>query len=129
MARLTKSVLLVDDNPIIRRTLHRVFESQADFDVCGEAENGQEAIEKASQLSPDVIVLDLSMPVMNGLDAARVLKQMAPTVPLILFSSFTDALQHEMAETAGFSAVISKADNVSVLIDKTRHLLQMPDRH
>lgn len=129
MARLTKSVLLVDDNPIIRRTLHRVFESQADFDVCGEAENGQEAIEKASQLGPDVIVLDLSMPVMNGLDAAHVLKQMAPTVPLILFSSFTDALQHEMAETAGFSAVISKADNVSVLIDKTRHLLQMPDRH
>jgi len=127
MASLTKSVLLVDDNPIIRRTLHRVFESQADFDVCGEAENGQEAIEKATQLSPDVIVLDLSMPVMNGLDAARVLKKMAPAIPLILFSSFTDALPYEMAEGAGFSAVISKADNVSVLIDKARHLLQMPD--
>lgn len=129
MAVPTKSVLLVDDNPIIRRALHRVFDSQEDFDVCGEAENGQEAIEKARQLSPDLIVLDLSMPVMNGLDAARVLRTIVPAIPLILLSSFTDALPYEMAEAAGFSAVISKADSLSVLIDKTRDLLHLPDKH
>jgi YesN/AraC family two-component response regulator len=53
--------------------------------MCGEAENGREAIEKAQQSHPDLIVLDLSMPVMNGLDAARVLKRLMPTLPLIMY--------------------------------------------
>ncbi len=63
---------------LIRRALCELFKSEADFDVCGEAENGQEAIEKAQELHPDLIVLDLSMPIMNGIDAARVLKTLMP---------------------------------------------------
>ena len=68
---MAKSVLIVDDVELIRRALCELFKSEADFDVCGEAENGQEAIEKAQELHPDLIVLDLSMPIMNGIDAAR----------------------------------------------------------
>jgi chemotaxis response regulator CheB len=64
-----------------------VLTSEADFEVCGEAENGREAIEKTLELRPDVIVMDLSMPVMNGVDAARALKELMPTVPLINSSS------------------------------------------
>jgi chemotaxis response regulator CheB len=82
---LPNCVLLVDDSAIIRRSLRRVFE-QADWEVCGEAENGHEAIEKAKHLNPQVIVLDLSMPLMNGLTAGRILKQMLPAVSLILFT-------------------------------------------
>ena len=60
------------------------------FEVCGEAENGRVAIEKAQLLRPDLIVLDLSMPEMNGFEAARVLKRVMPTVPLIMYSAFGD---------------------------------------
>jgi chemotaxis response regulator CheB len=84
---MAKAVLVVDDNPAIRRVLCELFQSQADFQVCGEAENGKEATEKAPELHPDLIVLDLSMPVMNGLDAARVLKRLMPRVPLVMFSN------------------------------------------
>ena len=63
---------------------------EGDFNVCGEAENGQEAVEKAQLLQPDLIVTDLSMPVMNDLEEARVLKELMPTVPVILFTAHRD---------------------------------------
>ena len=69
---MAKTVLIVDDNAFVRRALCALFKSQEDFEVCGEAGNGREAITKARRLHPDLIVLDLLMPVMNGLDAARV---------------------------------------------------------
>jgi chemotaxis response regulator CheB len=81
---MAKAVLIVDDNAYIRKVLCEIFKREADFEVCGEAENGNEAIEKARELRPDLIVLDLSMPVMNGIDAARVLKKLMPAVPLII---------------------------------------------
>ena len=65
---MAKTVLIVDDNTYIRQGLCQVFKRETDFRVCGEAENGKEAIAKAMELRPDLIVLDLSMPVMNGLD-------------------------------------------------------------
>ncbi len=68
---MVKSVLIVDDNPIVRNALCELLAREEDFDVCGEAENGREAIEKAQQLCPDLIVTDLSMPVMNGLEETR----------------------------------------------------------
>jgi chemotaxis response regulator CheB len=66
---MPKSVLVVDDNAFIRQVLCRVFTSEAGFDICGEAENGRDAIGKAQALHPDLIVMDLSMPVMNGVNA------------------------------------------------------------
>ena len=71
---MAKWVLIVDDVEIIRRAVCELFKSEADFDVCGEAENGREAIEKAQELHPDLIVLDLSMPVMNGADTPELSK-------------------------------------------------------
>jgi chemotaxis response regulator CheB len=68
-------VLLVDDSAIMRSMVRSLFESQPSFEVSGEAENGQEAIEKAANLKPDLIILDLAMPVMTGLDAAPVLRK------------------------------------------------------
>jgi len=69
-----KSVLIVDDSAYVRQALCELFKREGDFEVCGEAENGKDAIKKAQELRPDLIVLDLSMPVMNGFDAARTLK-------------------------------------------------------
>jgi DNA-binding NarL/FixJ family response regulator len=118
-----RSVLIVDDNAFIRQALCEVFKRDADFEVCGEAENGKQAIEEAQELHPDLIVLDLSMPVMNGLDAARVLKQRMPTVPLIMFSEYSNTFSEQEARPAGISAFVSKSEHVSVLVEKARFLV------
>jgi DNA-binding NarL/FixJ family response regulator len=120
---MPKSVLVVDDNAVIRHALCRAFTSGADFDVCGEAENGQDAIEKAQALHPDLIVMDLSMPVMNGIDAARALKTLMPTVPVIIFSEYSDVFSENEARSIGISALVSKSEHVSVVLDKARVLL------
>jgi len=120
---MAKSVLIVDDVEMIRRAVRELFTSEADFDVCGEAANGQEAIERAQEFHPDLIVLDLSMPVMNGLDAAKVLKTLMPAVPLIIFSEYSDVFSHEEARAAGVSALVSKSEHMSVLLEKARALL------
>jgi two-component system chemotaxis response regulator CheY len=120
---MTKSVLLVDDNAMIRKMLYGLFIAESDFDVCGEAENGREAIEKAQQLNPDLIIMDLSMPVMNGIDAARALNQLMPTVPLIIFSEYGDVFPEKEARSAGISAVVSKSEHISALVSKARVLL------
>jgi CheY-like chemotaxis protein len=74
-------------------------------------------------LIPDLIVLDLSMPVMNGLDAARVLRRMMPAVPLIMYSAFGDRFLELQARLIGISEVVSKSDPFSVLLAKARSLL------
>jgi chemotaxis response regulator CheB len=79
-------VLLVDDNGTMRYAVRRLFNSHPKFEVCGEAEHGREAVEKAPNLLPDLIMLDHSMPVMNGLEAAPLLLKLLPEVWLILFS-------------------------------------------
>jgi two-component system chemotaxis response regulator CheY len=120
---MAKTILIVDDNAYIRQVLCQVFKSEADFEVCGEAENGKEAIAKALELHPNLIVLDLSMPVMNGLDAARELKQLMPTVPLIMYSSFGDAFMEQQARLVGISELVSKSQPAAILISKARDLL------
>ena len=120
---MAKSVLVVDDNAAIRQALCLALTSESDFDVCGEAENGREAIEKAQALQPDLIVMDLSMPVMNGIDAAHALKTLMPMVPVIMFSEYSDVFSEQEARSAGVSALVSKSEHVSVLIEKARALL------
>jgi DNA-binding NarL/FixJ family response regulator len=120
---MAKAVLIVDDNALIRQALCEMFKRETDFEVCGEAENGREAIEKAQQLHPDLVVMDLSMPVMNGIEAARVLKGLMPTVPLIVFSEYGDVFSEEEARSAGVATLVSKSEHLSVLVGKARALL------
>ena len=116
-------VLIVDDNVFVRHALYELFKRQADFNVCGVAENGREAIEAAGRLHPDLIVLDLSMPVMNGLDAARVLQRMLPAVPIILYSAFGVSLSVKQAKLMGIHEIVSKSDQPSFLLEKARSLV------
>jgi len=120
---MAKTVLIVDDNGFVRRALRELFKRETDIEVCGEAENGRLGIEEARRLHPDLIVLDLLMPVMNGLDAARVLQRLMPSVPLIMYSAFEDRFSEKVARLAGISALVSKSEHVSVLINKARGLL------
>jgi two-component system chemotaxis response regulator CheY len=120
---MAKTILIVDDNSHIRQALCNQFQREADFEVCGEAQNGKEAIAKAQELHPDLIVLDLSMPVMNGLDAARELKRLMPTVPLMMYSLFGDAFADQQAHLFGISELVSKSQPAAILVSKARSLL------
>ena len=120
---MSHTVLIADDNLFVREALCKFFE-QDEFDVCGEAENGKEAVDKAQELHPDLILLDLSMPVMNGLEATRVLKRTMPEVPVIMYSAYPDSSTEKAARSAGVSALVSKSENISVLLGKARSILE-----
>ena len=115
--------MIVGDNRLVRRGLRRLFQLEEDFEVCGDAENGREAVEKAQDLHPDLILLDLSMPVMNGLDATRVLKRVLPEVPILMYSAFCDSFTEREARSAGVSALVSKSERMSVLVGRARSLV------
>jgi two-component system chemotaxis response regulator CheY len=120
---MSHTILIADDSLFIREALCKFFE-QDNFNVCGEAENGKEAIDKAQELHPDLILLDLSMPVMNGLEAARILKRMMPEVPVIMYSAYGDSSTEQAARTAGVWALVSKSENISVLLGKAHSALE-----
>ena len=120
---MSHTVLIADDNLFIRESLRRLFEREEDFDVCGEAENGKEAVDKAQELHPDLILLDLSMPVMNGLDATRALKRLMPEVPIVMFSAYSDSFTEKEARSAGASTLVSKSERMSVLVGIARNLM------
>ena len=119
---MAKSVLIADDHDMIRKALCELFASQQDFEVCAEAENGKEAVEMARVLLPDLILLDLSMPVMNGVEAACELKRSMPMVPIIVFSEYGDVFSEKEARQQGISAVVPKSAQLSVLLDRARAL-------
>jgi CheY-like chemotaxis protein len=101
--------MIVDDHAIIRRMVREAFEAE-DLEVF-DAANGAEGVEKAQEVNPGLIILDLSMPVMNGLDAARELKVLLPYIPLLMFTNNSAGIVDKEARSAGISAVISKSDS------------------
>jgi len=101
----------------MRRAFTRVLESQPNVRVCGEAENGRIAIDQAKRLKPDLIVLDLSMPVMNGLEAARILRTMMPSTPILMYTSFATSNLAEEALAAGVSKVSTKSSPPALIND------------
>jgi len=112
---MAKRVLVADDSPFIRKALCRLFEAEEDYDICAEAENGQEAIDLALRHRPDLIILDLAMPVLNGLEAAQELKKLMPHIPIILFT------QHAKTGITLFDTDV----NVDRIVLKTDHLSLM----
>lgn len=79
-------ILLADDHPIARSAIRALLASEA-FDICGEAEDGREAIDKVVELKPDLVLLDISMPVMNGIDAAREIYRLAPNTKIVFLTN------------------------------------------
>lgn len=116
-------ILIVDDHPAVRHTLRNLFEAVPEFLVCGEAENGQQGIEKARQLEPDAIILDISMPVLNGLEAANILRSTLPGIHILMFTSFVHPQLSETALAAGANRVISKSSSPAALIRALKELL------
>jgi two-component system chemotaxis response regulator CheB len=105
-------ILIVDDSLPIRRLLCFFIERNTDWRVCGEAENGQIAIEKVAELKPYAVILDLSMPLINGLDAAREITRIAPEVHLLMFTMHVSEQLCRDAHAVGIEDVISKSETL-----------------
>ena len=103
-------ILIVDDNFMIRHLLRSFLEANTDWIVCGEAENGRAAVDKVQQLQPNVVILDFSMPVMNGLDAAREISNTDPKIVIFLFTMHSSEQLRKDAKGAGVQQVVSKSD-------------------
>jgi len=121
---MSKSILVVDDSDIVRKVTRLFLEVQVGLEVCGEAVDGLDAIEKAKELKPDLVLLDLAMPRMNGIEAAAVIKGMMPQVSIVLFTMYKETFGDELASAFGVDAVLSKPDGGWKLVECVHTLLQ-----
>jgi len=119
---VTKTVLIADDSASMRLSVRLLLEGRHTELVVREAVDGIDAIEKAKTSHPDLILLDLAMPRLNGAEAATVLKEAMPDTPVILFTMYTDLLAGSLCAAIG-ADFISKADGVSKLLERVDALL------
>jgi two-component system, NarL family, nitrate/nitrite response regulator NarL len=116
-------ILIAEDRPSMRRALGVLFALHKNWEVCGEAEDANEAIRKAEQLHPDLIVLDYKMHCSDGFQAADGILKALPDVPIVMFTLYkTDELEHA-ANQIGIRRVIGKEEGVQTLLQEIEHLL------
>ena len=122
--QVPKCILIVDDHEQIRRKIREFLEFESGFEVCGEAVDGFDAVREAKELKPDLIILDMSMPRLNGIEAAPILKRLLPETPIVLFTSYEDALVGFDVQRAGIDAVVSKGGDLSLLLESVQNLME-----
>jgi DNA-binding NarL/FixJ family response regulator len=109
-------VLIVDDSAVVRHALRSCIELNPTVTVCGEAENGQVAIDKVKELKPDVVILDWQMPVMNGLEAARHIARFVPKPAMVLLTLHSGDELAKQARAVGIQRVFSKSESLTHLV-------------
>jgi DNA-binding NarL/FixJ family response regulator len=112
-----KTILIADDSANVRYVIKEFLKDVPDVEICAEAVDGLDAIEKAKKFKPNLILLDLSMPRMNGAEVASILKKTMPDVLIILFTMYSDNLGKALASTIGFDAVLAKPDGMRRLVE------------
>ena len=117
------SILIADDSVEMRRLTRRVIESIPGCWICGEAVDGVDAVVKTRELAPDLIILDLSMPRMSGLDAAHVLRTSGIQVPIILFTLHASVISSSQVSAVGIDAVVPKIADEASLVSQVERLL------
>ena len=117
------SVLIADDNKVIRNAMLDFFETLTDWKIGGEAKDGTEAIRKSIDLKPDLVILDFSMPGMNGVETASVIKKFLPNVRIIVFTMFDEALGSRISSAVGVDLVIPKTEGLTVLVKAVHNLM------
>ena len=120
---MSKSILIADDSATIRTLIRAFIENRAGFEVCGEAVDGADAIEKAKELKPDLIILDLAMPRMNGAAAASVLKRRMPKIPIILFTMYDELMSETFSSAVQVDLVLSKPNGLHEMVTHMQDLL------
>jgi chemotaxis response regulator CheB len=118
-------VLIVDDYAAVRSAIRVGLERHSGFSVCGEAVDGVDAIEKATKLKPDFILLDLSMPRMNGMETAPVLKRLMPHVTIVALACILNCQVNPCLPLLAFDAVIDKLAGIGKVVECARNLLEV----
>lgn len=122
---MARRILIADDSTIIRNALRSRIEQTPGLQVCGEAEDGRRAVEQVKELNPDVVILDLQMPVMNGLEAAQEISRIAPDLPMLMFTLYSNDQLLNAARAVGIRDVFSKSsgltDHLISAIQTTHH--------
>jgi len=108
-------ILIADDHDTVRRRISQLMEYHDGWEVCAEVENGKQAVLKATELKPDVVVLDLAMPVMNGIDAADQIGKLLPLVPIVLYTMYALPVIELKAKQVGVRQVVPKPDAAGLL--------------
>ena len=112
---MSRGILIADDSATVRRIV-RTYLTKRDFDICGEAVDGRDTIKKARELKPALIVLDLNMPDINGVEVASIVKDILPNVRILVFTLHNELLSCKPLTTAiGIDAVVAKSDGMSAL--------------
>jgi two-component system response regulator NreC len=119
-------ILIADDNQMIRRGIASLLSNEDGYEVCGEAANAEEAIQRTNDLRPDVVLLDVSMPGTNGLNTARLLRQQAPKITILIVSHHDLKQLLPRALEAGADGCLDKARIATDLLPTLRNMLKPP---
>lgn len=118
-----QSVLIVDDNFNVRAALRAFIECTMGMQVCAWAANGAEAIKKAEEHKPALVLIDLSMPVLNGLDASSAIRRVLPETRIVIFTLYSDMLGELLAKAVGVDLIVSKSEGAAGLLRALRPFL------
>jgi DNA-binding NarL/FixJ family response regulator len=118
-----KAILIADDSKMVRTLIRQELERDTDFEVCGEAVDGAEAVSKAQELSPDLIILDVRMPGLNGMEVAGILRYAQPRIRIVLVTLYAEDIGNNFTSVFRIDAVLTKANGLTDLTAHVRNLL------
>jgi DNA-binding NarL/FixJ family response regulator len=121
---LVLRILVADDHEAVRKGVCAILSARKDIEVCGEAENGKDAIEKANTLRPDLIVLDITMPVLSGFEAAREIRKVLPHVAIVILSMHESSQLVEEAKKIGVQGYVTKTQVGGTLLQAVDAVLR-----
>lgn len=116
-------ILIADDHETVRKGVCAILTAHKDIEICGEAANGEDAVKKAVALNPDLVILDLSMPILGGLDAANQIRSALPSVPILILSMHEGYNIAEASRLAGAQGFVSKSNAGQVLLEAVEALM------
>jgi DNA-binding NarL/FixJ family response regulator len=122
--RTSLRILVADDHESVRKGVCIILGTRGDIEVCGEASNGQEAIDKAHELKPDLIILDITMPVLSGIDAAETIRKTLPHVPILFLSMHHSRQIITEAKRIGVRGYVKKSDAAMTLLSAVDAILR-----
>jgi CheY-like chemotaxis protein len=118
-----KTILIADDNERVRKILRHALERDTNFEICGEATDGLEAVAKAKELTPDLILLDVRMPRLTGLEVAGILRNTEPKSRIMMVTMYAEELNQKLTSLFRIDAVFSKSEGITKLIERVESLL------